>query len=111
MKEIRTLIKNIIQESLNDEYQKYILLYNLGKETTGGESLKTFQKLYDEVSKSMGSDEELFRALKQFKTAEEFADYMLNKRGKTGEYLFPTDRGFKSDAEMLDFRKTHARKK
>lgn len=96
--ELRKVTKSLLKE--NEEiFSKARLLFTLNQDNKGYS--EEFEKLHNELSHGINGDIDL--ALRHFKTADEFADYVANKRHKTGEYVFPIDRRLgKSDAELAD---------
>jgi hypothetical protein len=97
--ELRNITKQLIKE--NDAlYSKARTLFMLNQNKLG--YTPEFERLHGELSNGLNGDIDL--ALRHFNTAEEFADYIANKREKTGEYVWPTSRrNDKSDAELTDW--------
>lgn len=77
-----------------DEYKHF---YNLAKSKDG------YSEEYDELSKKIVTMPDIELALDSVKNADEFADYMINKRTH-GEYYFPREKAWQTDAKMKEQR-------
>ena len=83
-------------------FSEYKEFYNLWKSNNvTDESIKRYEELLNKLN--IMPDEEL--AVKQLKTADQFVAYIEQKNTKENpDIFFPTNRGGKSEAEMLDFK-------